>query len=52
MRMSIQAMREHFNANLDAMLDQINRLIPPEDQGRYLKYKNFSKKDWHNFLEF
>lgn len=52
MRMSIRAMRDSFNNSLDAMLDQINRLIPPEDQLRYKKYKNFSKQDWNNFLEF
>jgi len=52
MRMSIEAMRDYFNVNLDAMLDRINRLIPPEDQLRYTKYKNYTKEDWHNFLGF
>jgi hypothetical protein len=52
MRMSIRTMRDHINQNLDAMLDQINRLIPPEDTKRRLRYKNFTKKDWTKFLGF
>ena len=52
MRMSIKAMRDYVNENIDAMLDRINRLIPPEDTLRYTKYKNYTKDDWHNFLEF
>ena len=52
MRMSIRAMRDHINENLDGMLDQINRLIPPEDSNRCIKYKNYTSEDWHNFLEF
>ena len=52
MRMSIKSMRDHFNDSLDAMLDQINRLIPIEDQLRYAKYKNYKKEDWRQFLGF
>jgi len=52
MRMSISAMREQINQSLDGMLDQINRLIPPEDSNRCIKQKNYTKKDWADFLEF
>lgn len=52
MRMSIQAMRDQINSNLDAMLDQINRLIPAEDANRCKKYKNFTPVDWGKFLGF
>lgn len=51
MRMSIHAMRDQINHNLDAMLDQINRLIPADDTNRSIKYKNFTTQDWHDFLE-
>ncbi len=52
MRMSIRAMRDQINQNLDGMLDQINRLIPPEDSNRCIKYKNFTQEDWGKFLGF
>ena len=52
MRMEIKAMRGYLNDSLDALLDKVDRLIPPEDQLRYTKYKNYSKKDWHDFLDF
>ena len=52
MRMSIKAMREAMNENLDAMLDTINRMLPPEDDKRCLKYKNFDKRQWRDYLDF
>lgn len=52
MRMSIRAIRDQINLNLDAVLDQINHLIPPEDSNRCLKYKNYTPEDWGNFLGF
>jgi len=52
MRMGIRAMREHINLSLDAMLGQINRLIPPEDTNRSKKYKNYTREDWAKFLDF
>lgn len=52
MRMSIRAMRDQMNETLDGMLDQINRLIPPEDSNRCTKYKNYTPDDWGEFLGF
>jgi hypothetical protein len=52
MRMSIRAMRDQMNETLDGMLDQISRLIPPEDSNRCIKYKNYTSKDWGKFLKF
>jgi len=52
MRMSIQAMRDLVNQNLNAMVDQINRLLPPEDHTRYQRKANFTKEDWGEFLTF
>ncbi len=50
MRMSIKAIRDRMNEDLDAMADQINRLLPPEDDSRHQRYKNFTSKDWSDFL--
>ena len=52
LRMSVTAMREQINDSLDAMIDQINKIIPPENTSRVKKYKSFTRKDWANFLEF
>ena len=51
MRMSIQAIKQRVCLDLDAMADRLSRLLPPEDDTRYQKYKNFSKKDWSRFLD-
>lgn len=52
MRHSIKVLRDSINSNLDEMLDRINRLLPPEDSLRCIKYKNYTKKDWGDFLAF
>jgi len=46
MRMGIQAFKEQLCLNLDAMVSQINRLLPPEDPNRYQKRKGLSKEQW------
>lgn len=50
MRMSIRAMKERICEDLDAMADQIDRLLPPEDDRKHQRYKNFTKEDWGKFL--
>jgi hypothetical protein len=46
MRMSIQAVKEKVCQDLDAMVAQIERLLPPENETRYQRHKNLSKEDW------
>lgn len=50
MRMNIQALKERLCLDLDAMVDRLDRLLPPENATRYQKYKNYTKEDWHKFL--
>lgn len=52
MRHSLKAIRERLIEDLDAMDDQIERLIPPEDNLRSNRFKNFTKEDWQKFLTF
>lgn len=52
MRMSIQATRDSINADLDALADQINRLLPPEDSAQQQRMKKYTKEDWKNYLKF
>ena len=51
MRMSIKAIRDRMNEDLDAMAEQINRLLPPEDDTRYQRRKHWGKKEWGLFLK-
>lgn len=51
LRLNLIAIRDQVNQNLDGILERINRLLPPDDSTRYLKYKNYSKKDWHEYLK-
>lgn len=51
MRMSIRALKERVCEDLEAMADQIARLLPPEDDYKHQRYKNFTKEDWGKFLE-
>ena len=52
MRMSIKVMRDELNKNIDAIIDQVNRLMPVDETSHNEKYKNYTKEDWRNFLEF
>jgi len=52
MRHSIRTIRDRVNEDLDAMVEQINRLIPSEDGAQARRFKNFTKKDWKKFLTF
>ena len=51
MRYSIRAIKERMCEDLEAMNEMISRLIPPEDEGRYQRYKNFTKEQWGDFLD-
>ena len=51
MGMSIKAIRDRMNEDLDAMAEQINRLLPPEDGARYHRRKHWGKKEWGAFLK-
>jgi len=51
MRMNIQALKERLCQDLDAMAERLDRLLPPQDGLRYQKFKNFTSKDWANYLE-
>ena len=51
MRHSLKAIRDRVTEDLDAMADRIDRLLPPEDVGRYQRYQNFSSQDWRDFLD-
>ena len=50
MRMNIQALKERLCLDLDAMVDRLDRLLPPENATRYQRFKNFKPKDWAKFL--
>ena len=49
---SIRAIRDRVNADLDAMMDHISSLLPPEDTALQRRMKNYSKEDWKNYLKF
>ena len=49
---SIRAIRDRVNADLDAMVDRISRLLPPEDSALQRRMKKYSKEDWKNYLKF
>lgn len=51
MRMSIQAMKERLCQDLDAMADRLDRLLPPKNEMRYQRFKNFTSEDWGKFLD-
>jgi len=51
LRLNLMAVKDQVNQNLDGILERINRLLPPDDGARSLKYKNFSKKDWHEYMK-
>jgi hypothetical protein len=51
MRMNIQAMKERLCQDLDAMASRLDRLLPSEDPMRYQKFKNYTPKDWRNYLK-
>ena len=51
MRMSIKAIRDRTNEDLDAMVDFINRLLPQEETDEQRRFKNFTSKDWGDFLD-
>jgi hypothetical protein len=51
MRMNIQAMKERLCLDLDAMAARLDSLLPPEDAMRYQKFKNYTPKDWRNYLK-
>ena len=50
MRQSLRMIRDRVNADLDAMVEQIDKMLPPEDTARSRRMKKYTKKDWERFL--
>lgn len=51
LRMELEATREQLNRTLDALADKITRMLPATDETRHKRFKNFSRKDWSNYLD-
>jgi len=51
MRMNIKAMKERLCQDLDAIAARLDSLLPAEDAMRYQKFKNYTSKDWRNYLK-
>lgn len=52
MRHDIGIVRDRVNKELDGLIGRIDQLLPPQDNAITLRYKNYTKKDWQDFLSF
>lgn len=51
MRMALETMREHVTEQLNGMVDEINRLLPPQDHKRYKEFRRYTAEDWGKYIK-
>ena len=51
LKLQIDGFRQQVNQDLDTILKKIDNLLPPLDEAKYQKFKNYVPEDWRVYLK-